>query len=46
MSEWAQQPTELHVRQREADPSRDLNYPPLPEALTKAMRTAGVQMSV
>ncbi|MGX5682404.1 TatD family hydrolase [Schumannella luteola] len=33
MSEWAQQPTELHVRHREADPSRDLDYPPLPEAL-------------
>ncbi|MDO7883219.1 TatD family hydrolase [Salinibacterium soli] len=34
MSEWAQQPTELHVRQREPDPSRDLDYPPLPEALS------------
>lgn len=34
MSEWAQQPTELHVRHREPDPSRDLDYPPLPEALS------------
>jgi TatD DNase family protein len=34
MSGEAQQPTELHVRHREADPSRDLDYPPLPEALT------------
>lgn len=33
MSEWARQPTELHVRHREPDPSRDLDYPPLPEAL-------------